>query len=85
MEQGENEPNDAFKICFDKVCNIMELAGGETPYKVRISPRMESKPQRDKNKHKLTIWRQCVSFLMKSKEVQFPFQAAEERGQRRQV
>ena len=28
MKQGEDEPNDAFKLCFHKVYNIMDIAAG---------------------------------------------------------
>ena len=29
LQQGKNEPNDNFKLCFDHVYETIELAGGE--------------------------------------------------------
>ena len=30
LRQGENDPNDTFKLCFDNVYETMELAGRST-------------------------------------------------------
>ena len=82
--KGEAEPNDYFKLRFDNVYENMEISGGKKSYEASNSPIMEAKPQKKNNNQKLTKWKQCVSYLVQIKKVQFPFQATDGWGKRRQ-
>ena len=61
MKKIEAEPNDAFKLHYDKVYKNMDIDGGEASYEAIRPPKIEVKHQINKNKLKWTRWRQCVS------------------------